>query len=779
LLNIKGYVFQECSYLRETLRDAEEKARQAVTSSEVTRRENIALANQVQNFLKAQIGSSTISSDAFLNVNELQSQNQELLQKLNRTQVDLENLKQETTGKLIQANSILSEFDRLKEERKTQEDLVKSIVQQRDMYRNLLSKQDSQILKIEAETSSGPNKAELETKIAGKEREIHSLSGQVERLNQHSENLIKGNDELRTKLLGSSTAFAKASSSLSFAESQMDQLQRELTSKSSRIDSIEKQNAFVSSENEKLHIQSISHSNTIMELQSKITDLESSNKSLSASKISLESSIGRLNGEMKVLLDQKEQNANLLASLQRIELQVHSGGKTKTAELEEEISKLQKKLLESVPISKFEELKKQLSVKEIDLAVKEGELKSTREAMDSSKSIDKDAVSPSVNEDLTDKLAELKLELSDCKKNLETYKKMAKEFETLSQNLVKEKESTSAKLVETQTFVTSQKSALEELSASFQSEKNDLLQQISSFKDQNIQFQSKITQFVETIASGDNEVKLLKEECLVLRSNFDGMSSNYDRELAMHSQCRTELNKLKQEFSATQAKQSVDQSDLSKAHDEVSQSKAAYEEMKSKLELELSQKDEQIKATQDSAKMLNEKVSDVLEKFATNSDKIEAGEVNQDLRAVVEYQQNERRILDAEILSLRGNLERESVNLRVVQRALDEVKAELALQKESVQESSVPKETSEQITLLIESNSHLRGSSTQLSIENKDLLQKIQSLEGQVVPLRAQIQEKDSRHNEYEAEIEVLKKVSQSSVSLFPKILLNEAKILI
>ena len=434
---------------------------------------------------------------------------------------------------------------------------------------------------------------------------------------------------------------------------------------------------------------------------------------------------------------------------------------------------LQKKLLESVPISKFEELKKQLSVKEIDLAVKEGELKSTREAMDSSKSIDKDAVSPSVNEDLTDKLAELKLELSDCKKNLETYKKMAKEFETLSQNLVKEKESTSAKLVETQTFVTSQKSALEELSASFQSEKNDLLQQISSFKDQNIQFQSKITQFVETIASGDNEVKLLKEECLVLRSNFDGMSSNYDRELAMHSQCRTELNKLKQEFSATQAKQSVDQSDLSKAHDEVSQSKAAYEEMKSKLELELSQKDEQIKATQDSAKILNEKVSDVLEKFATNSDKIEAGEVNQDLRAVVEYQQNERRILDAEILSLRGNLERESVNLRVVQRALDEVKAELALQKESVQESSVPKETSEQITLLIESNSHLRGSSTQLSIENKDLLQKIQSLEGQVVPLRAQIQEKDSRHNEYEAEIEVLKKVSQSSVSLFPKILLN------
>ena len=743
----------------------------------MTRRENIALANQVQNFLKAQIGSSTVSSDAFLNVNELQSQNQELLQKLNRTQVDLENLKQETTGKLVQANSILSEFDRLKEERKTQEDLVKSIVQQRDMYRNLLSKQDSQILKIEAESSSVPNNAELETKIAEKEREIHSLSGQVERLNQHSENLIKGNDELRTKLLESSTAFAKASSSLSFAESQMDQLQRELTSKSSRMDSIEKQNAVVSNENEKLHVQSINNSNTIMELQSKIAELESSNKSLSASKISLESSIGRLNGEMKVLLDQKEQNANLLASLQRIELQVHSDGKTKTAELEEEISKLQKKLIESVPISKFEEVKKELSVKEIDLAVKEGELKSTREAMDSSKSIDKDAVSPSVNEDLTDKLAELKLELSDCKKSLETYKKMAKEFETLSQNLVKEKESTSAKLAETQTFVTSQKSALEELSSSFQSEKNDLLQQISSFKDQNIQFQSKITQLAETIASGDNEVKLLKEECLVLRSNFDGMSSNYDRELAMHSQCRTELNKLKQEFSATQARQSVEQSDLSKAHDELSQSKAVYEEMKSKLESELSRKDEQIKATQDSAKMLNEKVSDVLEKFATNSDKIEAGEVTQDLRAVVEYQQNERRILDAEILSLRGNLERESVNLRVVQRALDEVKAELALQKESVQESSNPKETSEQITLLIESNSHLRGNNTQLSIENKDLLQKIQALEGQNIPLRAQLQEKDSRHKEYEAEIEVLKKVSQSSISLYPKLLLNKAKI--
>ena len=67
---------------------------------------------------------------------------------------------------------------------------------------------------------------------------------------------------------------------------------------------------------------------------------------MSASRISLESSIGRLNGEMKVLLDQKEQNANLLASLQRIELQVHSDGKTKTAELEEEISKLQKKLIE-------------------------------------------------------------------------------------------------------------------------------------------------------------------------------------------------------------------------------------------------------------------------------------------------------------------------------------------------------------------------------------------------------------------------------------------------
>ena len=92
--------------------------------NETTRRENIALAQQVQSLLMAQIGGDNISNETdvseFQNVQELQAQNQRLLQKLFKAEAELDASREKNESKIVEANSVLADYGRLKVERRVQ-----------------------------------------------------------------------------------------------------------------------------------------------------------------------------------------------------------------------------------------------------------------------------------------------------------------------------------------------------------------------------------------------------------------------------------------------------------------------------------------------------------------------------------------------------------------------------------------------------------------------------------------------------------------------------------
>ena len=726
-------------------------------SSEATRRENLALAHQVQNLLKAQLGAGIDSHDAFTNIEELQMQNQQLLQNLYKAESETESIKNETEQKLVEANAILNDFSRMKEERATQQEHVQSLVQQRDMYRALLVKHDTAALSLENGESVETKLSHAEAQLTEKERELIAANDKAARLSLHCESMTSANEEIRNDLLQKSGELAKSNANLSYLESRKEQLERNLSDKNARLINLMSRNDALAKQNEQLHLEYTKLSSQVSHLTSSITDLKSSNQALIVSKSSLESTVGRLNGEIRVLQEQTQQNAGLLTSLQRIELHVQGDAKARIESLEAKITELQEKLNDSVTKISLEETQKQLTIMEMDVASKDKEIQRlTSTLSEATKGIDGVP-------DIVNKLAEVEVELEDSKKHLETYKQMAKEFEILAKTLEEEKQKLEQRYAERAAEVTSQKSALMNLTSSFESDKVGLVQQISLCNTSLANLHAEVSDLSESKLAIENEKKDLRDEILAISSDLTSMTSNYDRELTLHSQCRIELNKLKKEYSEKASGNEISQTRLTNMQAQLSDNAAAFQTMKATLEEEISEKNSVIDELRTNTGNIQNKISSLVENLTANS---EASNSTQDLRSVIEFQQNERRLLDADIISLRGSLEREGVNLRIVQRALDEARAELEVQS-SKEQITAPVINTEQLSLLSESNSHLREINAQLSNDLAVARSKSEESGNKLYPLQTELQTYVTKCKEYEAEMEVLKKVSLFHTSFF------------
>lgn len=108
---------------------------------------------------------------------------------------------------------------------------MQGIVQQRDMYRALLAKQDSAALAIDSDVSVESKLDEATLKLREIERENIALSGQVERLNMHCESLSAANENLSSSLLEKSTGLAKCAATLSHAENKLHELEEDMKQK--------------------------------------------------------------------------------------------------------------------------------------------------------------------------------------------------------------------------------------------------------------------------------------------------------------------------------------------------------------------------------------------------------------------------------------------------------------------------------------------------------------------------------------------------------------------
>ena len=244
---------------------AKEQARAAQTEMsgadfefQSLRKENTDLATQVQALLQEQLdGSSNISGEStpsvdivtFGSISELQAQNQRLLREYRTLQDTVSNLecKLESDPLQIRISEAEEELSQLREERERQVTLVKGIVQQRDLYRALLAKNDSTLLA--SGTSSGgaprdpsdgtPTAIFLEDKNKGLEEELVKLKSdlalaqaaksQLEeraaRMDMHAAELSVSVDSLRTQISSANAAQARADADAQYNREQVGRLE--------------------------------------------------------------------------------------------------------------------------------------------------------------------------------------------------------------------------------------------------------------------------------------------------------------------------------------------------------------------------------------------------------------------------------------------------------------------------------------------------------------------------------------------------------------------------
>ena len=215
--------------LRETILDKEELNKQ----NRELKQEVTDLAKQVQALLVSRSGGEPVS-DIPITVQEIQTQNQQLLQEHRRLSRIIEELEEKLQDDLVQNKLAKAEeeLETLREERMKQEAAVAGIVTQRDLYRALVIDQngplegdeiDSVTKLAERNRQLGQRSAELESSLAkaradldGMAREKETLEHRVARYDALTTELTSSVNELQTKLSSAVASIARTESDAAY-----------------------------------------------------------------------------------------------------------------------------------------------------------------------------------------------------------------------------------------------------------------------------------------------------------------------------------------------------------------------------------------------------------------------------------------------------------------------------------------------------------------------------------------------------------------------------------
>ena len=199
--------------LKEVSLDKEELRKQ----NRELQQETTALAKQVQALLVSRAGSEA-NDDIPITVEEIQTQNQQLLQEHRRLSSTIKELEEKLRTDPVQREleEAKAQLMTLREDRERQEFLVKGIVQQRDLYRALVGQHDSALVgegtdpvavQTEKNKALALRNGELETILAkaradldGLARDKETLEHRVARYDAHTTELTSSVNKLQSEL---------------------------------------------------------------------------------------------------------------------------------------------------------------------------------------------------------------------------------------------------------------------------------------------------------------------------------------------------------------------------------------------------------------------------------------------------------------------------------------------------------------------------------------------------------------------------------------------------
>ena len=457
--------------------------------------ENKDLAVQVQRLLQKMMDDSTTGDKedivGFGSVDELQNQNQGLLREYHRLISTVSELEQKLETDKVQnrLRTLESELLQLREERQNQATLVAGIVQQRDLYRALLLKNDSQLLEIAGNEGSalvaskdqieksalltGENKelieslSTLKAELASSLNNNEGLAERLSRLDAYTENLTSSVNELQNELSGAQATVARTAAEATFHQQRSERLEGVLESikkdNSCTVDSkkdLQRLNGEIQSALSCSKAETTKAEQELHQVEGKVRLSETQLKTLQVSE-------SRLRIENSSLRSELTSQNNLIGSLQRIELSISDQAKEESRRLEEENKRLtdllsteskkyvrnaentQTKVTELENVSRNLEIKKEealillmkaqenesQSKKDVEL------LKENCECLEKALKVAKLKEDPMSNNDEIEKvlldLQSAKIDLASTKRKEDDYHTMAKDSEKALQELTK------------------------------------------------------------------------------------------------------------------------------------------------------------------------------------------------------------------------------------------------------------------------------------------------------------------------------------------------------
>ena len=336
--------------------------------------ENRDLAMQVQTLLGRKINQDTDMTEqddviTFGDVEELQKQNQRLLKehhRLSSTLVEMEE-KLDNNTIALELRTKTTELEELKEDMHTQETIVTDIVQQRDLYRALVTKQNSQLL---LEGGSGgstivPVRNQLDkfseieamnidlnntiTKIKADLSSVTNakvgLEERLIRLDSHSTNLSDSINKLQADLGEAQATAARNKAEASFSSQKLTQAEEtlELTKRESvyltdRVNEMKRLNEGYETRLSETNSLKLQAEETLRQLEVKLKLAEAKLRSLQASEV-------RHSSENASLRSELARHGALQDSMQKIEASLSARSNEEKNRLEEENKRLTEVLM--------------------------------------------------------------------------------------------------------------------------------------------------------------------------------------------------------------------------------------------------------------------------------------------------------------------------------------------------------------------------------------------------------------------------------------------------
>mmetsp|Transcript_18894 Transcript_18894/g.27951 ORF Transcript_18894/g.27951 Transcript_18894/m.27951 type:complete len:1878 (-) Transcript_18894:926-6559(-) len=855
----------EAKNCRDETQEVRDELNRIQKKNEHIRGENVDLAKQIQALLTSKAGGD-ISEGVPTTIAEMQKQNQHLLGEHRRLAGRVSELQDQIQNdrKTMRLEKLSQELETLREERSRQENAVASIVQQRDLYRALLSKHEGSSDEI-ANTellvnSKAARLAEsrchsLEDDLAKARADLVAAEGDRQALLERGERYTMLNNELQltveklqNELSISNTNGARREAEAAFyteksssSTKSLDKIREELKKVLESKDEFQKLNA-------KLQQQIVERNTEISKYEHDLRQAEMKLR-LSATQIeTAKTAESRLGNETSQLRLELTRQGAMLESLQRIEATLTAKNMEEKEVLKEEISRLKELLELERSKQSLDSEGTQSRVKELELERKDA-VGSKEKALADLVAAKDDLISANAaRQKLETNLAALQAELSSLKQRSSTnvHKKDASEHlksEALTQELKDAKAEAIAAKERVTNFEKIAKATDDELaklvraSEDFkkgkEAEIKELRNKIKELKDESKKKDEVISEFTKDLSSQRDEQKqgesVLQQRLSGLEdqlnnakkeaeaaealsgkisSEMEGYKNaaaksrnDYERELDLHANARSELRTVRDQLTAEQQLRVTAEEKMDIATTEISEKEKQLNHEKEKMILSLKEMTESLELTRKQNDVLHcqiQTLSDQLEKV--QSDRIDkstespdSAEENADrmqvseLREIVKFMRSEREMSEAHLDAARRTAEREKAASVVMKRSLDEARAEIKILQASMKSKddgdlssnleSKLKVAEEQLLLLKESNKLLRVESEKLQLSvtelKADLSNEKKSVEPIVKKEKELLVEKaglEAERSSLQRELESWKNRVQSLVSKFNQV---------